>query len=351
MNPLIKIRGLEEYPAVSEAYERMEKLLDEIAECKAVIDEHKAGVEFLKAEKGRKFDELYRSVDEALEERIAAGRESVEMYERLLKTPLYDKARMQWNWGMEENKVYAERLSHVQLSGVIALASIGRMGEAEEMYDRLAKTPLYEKSSGLWHFNMSEAQELKVDSFPSFSQLSGVVALAMIGREYEAAKLYKYLEGTVLYDIALRQWNNTMNNLKANINTQRNSYSCLYGVLALNLAGRKEESVKAYNMLMQSPLYDASCRQWNEDMTEKQELIHSERKSPTQMVGILCMTGNGMIKEADKAYNGLAETLLYDKKMMLWRNEISAEQDRITNNNIDAPPNLLAVAALAALGR
>ena len=64
----MKIKGLEEYGSVRDAYDEIEIHLKRVAELKEIIGSHKAGTEFLKAEEGRAFDSRMEEADNALAE-------------------------------------------------------------------------------------------------------------------------------------------------------------------------------------------------------------------------------------------------------------------------------------------
>ena len=106
MNPLVHDVGMDEYPIVKAAQERAKMLLEELADVKAQIQGHRLGAEWLRLENEKEFDATQKAVDDALEDRLAITcSESAKMYGLLAKTPLYDKARGQWNWGMSETQI------------------------------------------------------------------------------------------------------------------------------------------------------------------------------------------------------------------------------------------------------
>ncbi|MFA5887749.1 MAG: hypothetical protein WC852_03505 [Candidatus Nanoarchaeia archaeon] len=351
MAKLIDDKGIDEFEGVKKAQEELKAVLKRAADLKAYISEHQAGAEWLRLENEKEFDAVQKAADEALEDRLTITcSESAKIYDMLTKTPLYDKARGQWNWGMNEKQIIIEssRPSHIQLTGVIALASIGRIKEATEFYDKLTESALYDKTACLWNHHMSVAQQVESSGLAAYSQLSDVIALALIGRKEESINFYNLLEKTVLYDKERNQWNHEMNTKQKIICSDRHPYSQLLGVLALSLIGRKEESLEAYNQLMETPLYDESCGQWNYELNSKQELISSIRQSAEQLIGIAFMANNGMAKEANKLYTRLTKSELYDKERMQWNCAINADQ-QLQDTNRNAHIQLWGVAALAML--
>ena len=84
----MKIKGLEEYGSVRDAYDEIEKALAMIKNSKTFIESHKAGTEFLKAEEGKEFDSRMEEADNALAEgRKIICHGSSEIYDMLTKRP------------------------------------------------------------------------------------------------------------------------------------------------------------------------------------------------------------------------------------------------------------------------
>ncbi|MFA5887751.1 MAG: hypothetical protein WC852_03515, partial [Candidatus Nanoarchaeia archaeon] len=62
-------KGIDEFEGVKAAYEKLEKLLGEVEDAKAYIDDHKLGTEWLRLEKGEKFDAVYKKAEDVIAER------------------------------------------------------------------------------------------------------------------------------------------------------------------------------------------------------------------------------------------------------------------------------------------
>jgi len=117
-----------------------------------------------------------------LAEAVAGNLEEAKgIYQSLKETPLWDKEKKQWNWYMDEEGELENynRDSGTQLLGVLAEAVAGNLEEAKEIYQSLLKTPLWDKEKKQWNGSMDEKGEL-ID-FDRFSgiQLLGVLAEAV----------------------------------------------------------------------------------------------------------------------------------------------------------------------------
>ena len=121
---------------------------------------------------------------------------------------------------------------HPPIFEVIALSCFERKNDAETMYEALKNTEFYDASCGQWNYSIDEKQKL-TDERHSITNLIGVSALAAIGRTSEARETYGMLKETRLYDKARKQWNWLMNAAQAVENTDRSAFSQLWGVIAL----------------------------------------------------------------------------------------------------------------------
>lgn len=346
---LVDDKGIEEYQGVKEAQEKAKKLIKELADVKAYIDGHRLGAEWLRLENEAEFDATQKAVDEALEDRIITGSEAVKMYDMLTKTPLYDSARGQWNRMMSA----AQKIENTDreplslFSGIIALASIGRADEAKEAYDMLLQSQLYDKERKQWNDGMNDAQKVQDSDRSSITNLLGIIALLSIGRADEAEESYNLLLQSPLYDMDKKQWNKSMTTAKEK---QRHADEQLVSIIALASIGRKAEAKLGYEQLTQTEWYDKSCRQWNIDIDANQSLVNSKRYALTQLIGIKALVAIDMKDEAEKAYNKLTKTQLYDSARMQWNWSMSAAQ-MIEDTERPAFTQLWGVIALAALGR
>jgi len=215
--------------------------------------------------------------------------EAKEIYQSLKNTPLWDKEKKQWNWWMEEkeNLKDFDRASENQLLGVLAEAVTGNLEEAKEIYQSLKNTPLWDKEKKQWNWGMDEKGNLKDSNRYSENQLLGVLAEAVAGNLEEAKEIYQSLKNTPLWDKEKKQWNSYIDSEGRLKSSFRYSEDQLLGVLAEAVTGNLEEAKKIYQSLKNTPLWDNEKKQWNGYMDKKGNLLNSARYSKNQLLGVL----------------------------------------------------------------
>ncbi|MFA5888059.1 MAG: hypothetical protein WC852_05110, partial [Candidatus Nanoarchaeia archaeon] len=241
------------------------------------------------------------------------------------------------------------RLSGIQLEGIIALALTAGKAEAAKVYDMLLETPLRDKQRKQWNYKMDAAQQL-LKEFDIFSecQLTGVITLASLGRMKEANEQYDLLLETPLRDKFRKQWNESMDATQQLKASNRHPTNQLLGIVALASLGRMKEANEQYDLLLEMPLRDKEKKQWIYGMDAAQQLKDSSRGSLDQLAGVIALASLGRMEEANDEYNALVETSLYNKGQWFVRMN---KDGKVTNDLIGIYACLVNVIALAALGR
>ncbi|RME58103.1 MAG: hypothetical protein D6780_07330, partial [Candidatus Dadabacteria bacterium] len=264
----------------------------------------------------------------------------VGLYRRLVASPLYDKINRQWNWSMRNDQELKDSNSYAtaQLLGALVLAQFDKEA-AEEVYERLKETPLYDKERGQWNWRITESRELKWSDRLAFAQLLGVLVLAQFDKE-AAKKAYRKLQMSCLYDIKRGQWKWSMREDQMLKDSTRYAGDQLLGVLVLAQFD-KEAAKTAYEKLKETRLYDEERGQWNTKIDEDQVPTDLSRHAGDQLLGVLVLAQ--FDKEAARtAYEKLKLTPLYDEKRRVW-NEFMTEGQTSASSERRATDQLLAV--------
>ena len=207
-------------------------------------------------------------------------------YEQLKTAPRYDAARGQWDSQLSEKQMLPKmnRRAVDQLLGILAEAQCN-LEEARIRYKELKATPLYDRERGQWNWGMSaEQREIGTYRHPD-AQLLGVLVEAHFDAE-TARVLYEKLKRTPLYDPERRQWNWWMSNDQVLLSTSRYAVAQLLGVL-VEAQFNGESARGLYEQLIATPLYDPERGQWNELMSDEQIAQRTLRRADKQLLGVL----------------------------------------------------------------
>ena len=274
-----------------------------------------------------------------------------ELYAELKQTPLFDAEDEQWNGSVSEEQELAHefRYADTQLLGVLVEAQFNPKA-AQERYEKLKATPLYDAERGQWQRGWAMNEEPLMER-PAMTQLLGVLAEAKFDPE-NARRLYERLKATPLYDRERRQWNDRMSEEQDLEGTERCAEGQLVGVLVeaqFNLT----EAQGLYEKLKTTPLYDAECGQWNQRIIQELDLElefqreTSERYADAQLLGVL-VEAQFNPEGARKLYERLKATPLYDSTREQWNWSMNAEQE-LNDSDRFADAQLLGVLVEAKL--
>jgi len=220
------------------------------------------------------------------------------MYANLKQTVLYDPVKSQWNNYMDENGKLedSDRLAYAQLLGVLAEFFVGDKDLAKRMYDALKHTELYDRAKSQWNWRMDENGRLGNSNRPAGIQLVGVLTEFFVGDKDLAKRMHANLKHTELWDLVQSQWNWKMDKNGKLEDSDRLADDQLLGVLTEYLVGDKELAKNMYANLKQTVLWDPIKSQWNVFMNENGRLGNSNRLAHAQLLGILAeaVVGEGM---------------------------------------------------------
>jgi len=157
------------------------------------------------------------------------------------------------------------------------------------------------------------------------------------------------LEKTELWDKKREQWNWEMTRDQKLLNSDRRSETQLLGVLVKAATGNTAQAKEMLGNLKQTDLWDEKRKQWNWWMNENQELEDSNRSSYAQLVGVLAEAVTGNIEQAKEMLKSLKQTELWDKEREQWNWEMTGDQKLLYSNRY-AEAQLVGVLAEAATG-
>ena len=153
-----------------------------------------------------------------------------------------------------------------------------------ELYEELKRTPLYDVERGQWNFDMSK-EDLPDTDRVADAQLLGALVEALFSPE-GARALYEKLKATPLYDASRKQWNCDMSEEQELGDSYRDAAAQLLGVL-VEVQLNPEGARALYEKLKATPLYDAQLGQWRRHMSKEQELLDADRYASAQLLGVL----------------------------------------------------------------
>ena len=102
----------------------------------------------------------------------------------------------------------------------------------------------------------------------------------------ESEQRYEALRKTLLWDPERKQWNWSMGENQKLGSSIRHSYDQLLGVLT-EFQFNPDLAKQRYEVLKQTSLWDPEKEQWNDYTDENQQLVHSNRYTDAQLLGIL----------------------------------------------------------------
>lgn len=258
--------------------------------------------------------------DIALEEENKPKSESLKLLEDLKNSDLYDQELGQWNKSIERGCLNDERYTDTQLVGILAEALFNR-SEAENLYNSLKKTPLFDKTTGEWHDSMNSDQQLEGDMWDKFNWFLSM----LIEEKFDHTKTFEkyseynthpkdgmidYYSFSKLLEILLESKlgicspSDELEKMKINrlLDTKQDyfredtstsdiydicSKDQLLGVLVLAQFDRVKAQSK-YLSLKKSPLYDPESKKWHYKYIMSENKIVNSIITEDQLLGILC---------------------------------------------------------------
>jgi hypothetical protein len=210
-------------------------------------------------------------------------------YESLKSSPLYDKQHEQWKFCRYEYAgtpgIHGACILGNELLGIL-FEGIFDKQKAEEKYELLKQTRLYDKENKMWYYAAWDKEGLDQTIF-SNENLLGVVVEGMFDKK-NAKKLFEDLKKTQLYDSQRNLWRGS----EATEETSYfSSYNQLLGILAEGTFD-KAKAERKYTDLKQTRLYNNE--HWNEGITGS--ILYTKPLSETQLAEILV---EAMFEEPD----------------------------------------------------
>ncbi len=262
--------------------------------------------------------------------------QTLESYENLKDSALYDKENKQWNkWmktaddSLKKEVVDTDRYSSTQLLGILTEALVGNKEKAQKRLEKLQNSPLYNSIKKEWVAMMDDKKEVKGYYYYSESQLLEIIVNAILGNRSGAKKKLEELKESLFYNETDKKWNYShyTAGMSQNVKSEIYSHNQLLGVLAEAVTGNLNEAQKKLEELKNSPLYNKEKGLWREFANEKENGINSSYYSYDQLWGILTEFIVGDKQEAQKKLEELKNSSLYDKENRKW--------DLTINNHID----------------
>jgi len=237
-----------------------------------------------------------------------------EKYEVLKQSVLFDPVNNQWNHRKDnEGGLDTTRYSYAQLMGVLAEIIFDKYN-AKMQYKELKQTKLYDKKNNQWLSDMSEFQFRTGSRIVSFSQLLDVI----IESEYDKKKAkekYKKLKKSKLYNKTNDQWYWYTQEDQDTVEKSYTSFDQLTSILTEVMLD-KEEAEKQYKKLKQTEFYNKEKKFWVVYINTDDNEIDSDCYALSQLMNVLVLTKINP-KEAQKQYDYLKNTELFDQKMII----------------------------------
>jgi hypothetical protein len=162
-----------------------------------------------------------------------------EQYNALKKTELWDPETNQWNWRMtkEQELADSDRYSYDQLLSIMA-EHLFDPASSQEQYNALKKTALWDQETNQWNWYMTKEQAPVNSNRYSDTQLLGIMAEHLFDPA-SAQEQYNALKKTELWDPETNQWNWGMTKEQRIANSNRPSFAQLLGIMAEHLFEKK----------------------------------------------------------------------------------------------------------------
>jgi len=268
--------------------------------------------------------------------------ETLEEFEDLKNSSLYDKENKQWNKWLKkpdefskEETLSTDRYSNTQLLGIIVEGLFGNKEKAQKRLKKLQDTPLYNQNRKEWVSMMNDQKEVKGLSFYSDSQLLEIIANAILNDKNLSKRKLEELKESHFYNEDKKLWNYYYYpaGFSESINTDIYTHTQLLGILAEAAIGNKNEAQQKLEELKNSPLYDKEKKEWKEFVYEidKKEngSIDLYHYSYTQLLGVLTEFILGNKNEAQQKLEELKNSPLYDKENKKWNLRINNRSNEI----------------------
>ena len=246
-------------------------------------------------------------------------KEALAAYDALKDSNLFDKENNMWNWcyniAPEQEHLFTDKFAYDQLLGMIALGSMRRTKEARKIYNDLEEKRVFFWEKGYWYHRIDRTGKVE-KKFNSDDILLDIIFLAGLGNIDSAYEKLEYLHNTsLLFDKDM--WNDHHCFEKGVVDARKNSHTQLLGVIAFVKLNVKKKAEERYKSLLNTVLFDKKEILWRPSMKNKDDYVKKGKNVFDQLVWVWTLQSFNKFKEAKELY-GRLKTMFYDDENKKW---------------------------------